>query len=64
MNPSQGMNIGNLMSEVNKLKSQGGDPNQMIQNLLNSGKVTQQQYDSAKARADQIMQMLTPNGRR
>lgn len=64
MNPSQGMNIGNLMSEVNKLKSQGGDPNQMIQNLLNSGRVTQAQYDSAKARADQIMQMLTPNGRR
>ena len=64
MNPSQGMNLGDLMSEVNKLKSQGGDPNQMIQNLLNSGRVTQAQYDSAKARADQIMQMLTPSAHR
>ena len=61
MNPSQGMNLGDLMSEVNKLKSQGGDPNQMIQNLLNSGKVTQEQYNSAKARADQIMRMFSPS---
>lgn len=61
MNPQQGMNLGDLMSEVNKLKSQGGDPNQMIQQLLNSGKVSQEQYNMAKQRADQIMQMLTPS---
>ena len=53
-----------LMQEVNKLKSRGGDPNQMIQNMLNSGKVTQAQYDAAVKRAQQIQQMLTPNGRR
>ena len=64
MNPSQGMNIGNLMSEVNKLKSQGGDPNQMIQQMLNSGRITQQQYDAAVRRAQQIQQMLTPSAHR
>ena len=61
MNPSQGMNLGDLMSEVNRLKSQGGDPNQMIQNLLNSGKVTQTDYDNAVNKANQIMRMFSPS---
>ena len=58
------MNINQFMQQLNQLKSQGGDPNQMIQQLMNSGKVTQAQYDSAVKRAQQIQQMLTPNGRR
>ena len=53
-----------LMQEVNRLKSQGGDPNQMIQEMLNSGKVSQAQYDAAVKRAQQLQQMFTPNGRR
>ena len=52
------------MQRVNQLKSQGGDPNQMIQQMMNSGKVTQAQYDQAVRQAQQIMQMLTPGGRR
>lgn len=37
-----------LMQNVQRLKQQmGGDPNQHIQNLLNSGKVTQDQYNRA-----------------
>lgn len=58
------MNINQFMQQLNQLKSQGGDPNQMIQQLMNSGKVTQAQYDSAVKRAQQIQQMFTPNGRR
>jgi hypothetical protein len=41
-----------------------GDPRQQVQQLLNSGKVSQQMYDSAVQKAQQIQQMLTPNARR
>ena len=60
------MNINPMefMQKVNQLKSQGGDPNQMIRQMMNSGKVTQAQYDAAVRQAQQIMQMLTPGGRR
>ena len=61
----EAMNQGsNFFEELNKLKAQGGDPNQMIQNMLNSGKVSQQQYQAAVQRANQIMQMLPTSGRR
>lgn len=61
----EAMNQGsNFFEELNKLKAQGGDPNQMIQNMLNSGKVTQSQYQAAVQRANQIMQMLPTSGRR
>ena len=53
-----------IMQRVNQLKNQGGDPNQMIRQMMNSGKVTQAQYDAAVRQAQQIMQMLTPGGRR
>ena len=43
-----------LMQEVNKLKSRGGDPNQMIQQMLNSGRITQAQYDDAVKRASSL----------
>ena len=58
------MNIANLMQQVNQLKAQGGDPNQMIQQLMNSGRISQQQYDAAVKQAQQIQQMLAPGGRR
>ena len=60
------MNINPMqfMQQLNQLKSRGGDPNQMIQQLMNSGKVSQSQYDAAARMAKQIQQMFTPNGRR
>lgn len=60
------MNINPMefMQRLNQLKSQGGDPNQMIQQMLNSGKVTQAQYNQAVKMAQQIQGMLTPSGRR
>ena len=59
------MNINPMefMQRLNQLKSKGGDPNQMIQQMLNSGKVTQAQYDQAVKMAQQIQGMLAPNGR-
>jgi hypothetical protein len=53
-----------FMNQLNQLKSRGGDPNQMIQQMLNSGRVSQSQYDNAVKMAQQIQQMLTPGGRR
>ena len=55
------MNINPMqfMQQLNQLKSKGGDPNQMIQQMLNSGRVSQQQYDSAVQMAQRIQQMLT-----
>lgn len=35
-----------------------GDPQQQVQQLLNSGKVSQQQYDNAVKMANQFRQML------
>lgn len=57
-NPNQ------FMNELNRLKQQGGDPNQMIQGLLNSGRVTQSQVNAAMSKAQQIMSMLPLGGRR
>ena len=56
-NPNQ------FMSSLNELKSKGGDPNQMIQQLLNSGRITQTQLNMAVNRAQQIMRMLPLGGR-
>ena len=60
------MNINPMqfMQQLNQLKSRGGDPNQMIQQLMNSGRVSQAQYDAAVKQAQQISKMLTPSGHR
>ena len=60
------MNINPMqfMQQLNNLKSRGGDPNQMIQQMMNSGRVSQAQYDNAVKMAQQIQQMFTPGGRR
>ena len=60
------MNINPMqfMQRLNQLKSQGGDPNQMIQQMMNSGRVSQAQYDAAVKQAQQIAQMFSPNSRR
>lgn len=60
------MNINPMqfIQQLNQLKSKGGDPNQMIQQMMNSGRVSQAQYDNAVKMAQQIQQMLTPGGRR
>ena len=55
------MNINPIqfMQQLNQLKSRGGDPTQMIQQMLNTGRVSQGQYDQAVKMAQQIQQMLT-----
>lgn len=41
-----------------------GDPRMQIQQMLNSGQISQQQYNNAVQVAQQIQQMLTPGGHR
>lgn len=54
-----GSSTNNLMQRVQQLKSSiGGDPMQYIQKLLNSGRITQSQYNSAVQQARQIQQFL------
>lgn len=47
-----------IFDALNKLKSQGGNPDEMIQNMLNSGRISQNQYNAAMQRAQQIMKMM------
>lgn len=54
----------NFIQQLNDLKAKGGDPNQMIQQMLNSGRISQTQYNNAVQRAQQIMQMLPTSVRR
>lgn len=51
-------NSNQFMSSLRELKSRGGDPNQMIQQMLTSGRISQSQLNMAVSRAQQIMQML------
>ena len=53
------MMLNQLMQRVQQLKSQfKGDPNQQIQQMLNSGKITQADYDRAVQRANELKQMF------
>lgn len=57
--PQQGINAGALQQQLNMLRQNfKGDPNQYIQQMLNSGKVTQSQYNAAVQQAQNIMRML------
>ena len=51
--------MNNFMQRLNYLKQTfQGDPNKKIQELLNSGKVTQEQYNQAVQQANQIKKMF------
>lgn len=56
---SNPMMLNQLMQKVQQLKAQiGGDPNQQIQQMLNSGKITQADYDRAVQRANELKRMF------
>ena len=57
-------NPDSFMQSLADLKSKGGDPNQMIQQMLRTGRITQAQDNAAANRAQQIMRMLPTSGRR
>lgn len=48
-----------VMQRFNQFKQTfRGDPRQQVQQLLNSGRITQAQYDAAVQQANQLMQMM------
>ena len=63
-NSMGGFDQNGFMKSLNELKSQVSDPNQAIQQMLSSGKISQAQVNAAAQKAQMIMRMLTPNGRR
>lgn len=60
------MNIDPMMMQrfMQFKQSFKGDPRMQIQQMLQSGQISQQQYNNAVQVAQQIQQMLMPNGRR
>ena len=52
-------NVVSMMQKLNQFRqSLQGDPRQQVQQLLNSGRVTQQQYNQAVQTAQQIQRMM------
>ncbi len=47
-----------FLQKLQQLKARGGDPNQQIQELLNSGKVSQSDYDRAVKRAEELRKLF------
>ncbi len=51
--------MGGLMQRLQQFQKMfQGDPRQQVQQLLNSGKVSQQQYNQAVQMANQLQKML------
>lgn len=61
---NNGFNPNSFVQSLNELKSNGGDPNQIIQQMLTSGRITQSQLNMAVNKAQRIMQMLPTSVRR
>lgn len=55
------MNMSMLMQFLQFAQSYQGDPKQQIQNMLNSGQITQEQYNQAVQTAQQLQTMLPPS---
>ena len=54
-----GQNNGDMISKFNQFKqSFTGNPQQMIQQMLNSGRITQEQLDAAMMKANEFMKLM------
>lgn len=52
-------NINEFMQRLNQFKQTfSGNPQQQVQQMLNSGRVSQNQYNNAVNMANQIMKMI------
>lgn len=52
-------NMNGLMQKLNQLKSTVSDPKATIQQMLNSGKITQAQYNNAVRQAQALQKMMS-----
>ena len=57
-----GNNQSNVLQQFQQFMNQmrGKDPNAIIQEMISSGKVSQQQLDAAQRQAQQMQQMFEP----
>lgn len=55
-----GFNIQEFMKFANQMK--GKDPNQMLQQMMNNGQITQQQLENAQCQANDIYKTLQTIG--
>lgn len=54
-------NMGALISQLQQFKqTYTGDARAQVQQMLNSGKITQAQYNQAAQLADQLMRVMKP----
>lgn len=53
-----GFNMQKFQEDLNKIKTSGVNPDDVIQNLMNSGRITQQQYNEACQKAQMIQQIM------
>lgn len=53
-----GFNMNKFQEDLNKIKTSGVNPDEVIQNLMNSGRISQQQYNEACQKAQLIQQMM------
>jgi hypothetical protein len=52
-------NLQNFINSFNQFKNMfNGDPKQQVQQLLNSGRINQAQYDAAVKKANEILKMM------
>ena len=52
-------NMGNIIQQFQQFKNSfHGDPRQQVQQLLNSGRVTQEQYNQAVQMANMLQRMM------
>lgn len=58
-NPNPFGNMMNMLQQFNQFKSTfRGDPKQKVQELLNSGQMSQQQFQQLSAMAEQLQKMM------
>ena len=56
---AMGNNQNNILSRFNQFKNNfKGDPKQQVQELLNSGRITQDQYNRAVQMANQLQRII------
>lgn len=65
MNPLFQMMNNNVFNQFQQFqKNFKGDPQQYVQQLLNSGRISQDQYNQAVKMAQQFQQMFMPGAQR
>lgn len=57
---NNGFNIQEFMKFAQQMK--GKDPNQMLQQMMDNGQITQEQLNNATSQAQEICQMLKMTG--